>query len=140
MEVKLSRISDRATDIMLYAFATMLSCQLAGEVFVRALGLSVPGPVVGMILLAALMVLNAPLPSQLVDTADGLLKHFSLLFVPAGVGVVQQLHRLGSEGVRLMVVILLSTVITLAVTALVFTGVARLMDGRAKADGSQERP
>ncbi|MGZ8323556.1 MAG: CidA/LrgA family protein [Rhodoplanes sp.] len=110
---------------MLYAFATMLSCQLAGEVFVRALALAVPGPVVGMILLAALMVLKAPLPSELGDTADGLLQH---------------LDRLGSEGVRLLAVVVFSTAITLAVTALVFAGVARLMGRRAEDDGLRERP
>jgi holin-like protein len=38
---------------MLYAFVTMLLCQLVGEVFVRALALAVPGPVVGMVLLAS---------------------------------------------------------------------------------------
>jgi putative effector of murein hydrolase LrgA (UPF0299 family) len=130
--------SERNT--MLYAFATLLSCQLAGEVFVRALALAVPGPVLGMVLLAALMAFKAPLPSALGDTADGLLKHLSLLFVPAGVGVVQHLDRLGSEGVRLMAVVVLSTVITLAVTALVFAGVARLMARRPENDRSKERP
>jgi putative effector of murein hydrolase LrgA (UPF0299 family) len=124
---------------MLYALAAMLSCQLAGEVFVRALAVPVPGPVVGMVLLAALMMLKAPLPSELGGTADGLLKHLSLLFVPAGVGVVQQLDRLGGEAVRLIVVIVLSTGITLAVTALVFAGVARLMADRARPAGSQEQ-
>lgn len=125
---------------MLSAFVTMLLCQLAGEAFVRALALAVPGPVVGMVLLAALMLVKAPLPSALVDTANGLLKHLSLLFVPAGVGVVQQLDRLGSEGVRLMAVIVLSTAITLTVTAVTFAGVARLMGGRARAEGPKVRP
>jgi putative effector of murein hydrolase LrgA (UPF0299 family) len=125
---------------MLYAFAILLSCQLAGEAFVRALAFAVPGPVVGMVLLSALMLLKAPLPSELGDTADGLLKHLSLLFVPAGVGVVQQLDRLGGEGVRLLAVIVLSTAITLAVTALVFAGVARRMTDHTDDGGTQERP
>lgn len=123
---------------MLHALVTMLLCQLAGEVFVHALAVPVPGPVLGMALLAALMMLKAPLPSELGGTADGLLKHLSLLFVPAGVGVVQQLDRLGGEAVRLIVVIVLSTAITLAVTALVFAGVARLMADRAAPSGVQE--
>lgn len=125
---------------MLYAFVTMLLCQLVGEAFVRALALAVPGPVVGMVLLALLMGFKAPLPKALIDTANGLLKNLSLLFVPAGVGVVQQLDRLGSEGVRLLAVIVLSTAITLAVTALTFAGVAWLVGGRAKAEGPQGRP
>ena len=89
---------------------------------------------------SALMLLKAPLPSELGDTADGLLKHLSLLFVPAGVGVVQQLDRLGGEGVRLLAVIVLSTAITLAVTALVFAGVARRMTDHTDDGGTQERP
>lgn len=52
----------------------------------RALTLPVPGPVVGMMLLLALMLMRAPLPAMVEETADGLLKHLSLLFVPAGVG------------------------------------------------------
>ena len=125
---------------MLYAFVTMLLCQLAGEVFVRALALAVPGPVVGMVLLALFMGFKVLLSKALVDTANGLLTNLSLLFVPAGVGVVQQLDRLGSEGVRLLAVIVLSTAITLAVTALTFAGVARLVGGRARAERPLGRP
>lgn len=124
---------------MLYAFAAMLVSSRARCSSVRWCS-RFPGPVAGMILLAALMAFRAPLPSGLGDTADGLLKHLSLLFVPAGVGVVQHLDLLGSEGARLMAVVVLSTAITLAVTALVFAGVARLMGRRAEDDGSRERP
>jgi len=112
---------------MLAAIATLLVCQLAGEALVRVASLPVPGPVVGMVLLVALILLRAPLPAALGDTADGLLRHLSLLFVPAGVGVVQHLGLLGEAGLQLIAVVLLSTVITLAVTAVVFAGVARLM-------------
>ncbi|MEZ5788022.1 MAG: CidA/LrgA family protein [Xanthobacteraceae bacterium] len=119
---------------MLYTFAVLLSCQLAGEAFVRALSLAVPGPVVGMVLLAALMLLKAPLPSELGDTVDTLLKHLSLLFVPAGVGVVQHFDRLRGEGFQLLAVVVLSTAITLVVTAVVFTAVAHLMGPGADDD------
>lgn len=131
---------------MLAALAALLICQLAGEAIVRVLVLPVPGPVVGMLLLFLLLVFRAPLPPALGDTTDGLLRHLSLLFVPAGVGVVQHLDRLGSDGLQLIAVVVLATVITLAVTALVFEGLARLLrvdqsapegddNGAAKADG-----
>jgi holin-like protein len=112
---------------MLISFATLLLCQLAGEAVVRALGVPVPGPVIGLVLLAILLAVRAPLPSELGDTAGGLLKHLSLLFVPAGVGVVQHLDTFGREGLRLVAVLVISVTITLVVTALVFAGVARLM-------------
>jgi putative effector of murein hydrolase LrgA (UPF0299 family) len=112
---------------MLPALAALLLCQLAGEAAVRVLGLPVPGPVVGMVILFALLAAKAPLPAMMQDTSDGILRHLSLLFVPAGVGLVNNLDRLGSDGLRLYVVVLISTVIALTTTALVFAGVARLM-------------
>jgi len=112
---------------MLAAFAALLVCQLVGEAIVRLVGLPVPGPVVGMALLFGWMLVRAPTPDELGDTADTLLKHLSLLFVPAGVGVVQHIDRLGHEGLRLIAVVVLGTVIALAVTALTFEYLARIM-------------
>ncbi len=113
---------------MLAALAAFLVCQLIGEAIVRGLALPVPGPVLGMVLLVLLMLARAPLPKGLGKTSDGLLKHLSLLFVPAGVGVVQNLAVLGHEGMRLIAVVVLATVITLAVTALTFEYLARFMN------------
>jgi putative effector of murein hydrolase LrgA (UPF0299 family) len=112
---------------MLHALAAFLLAQLAGETVVRVTSLPLPGPVIGMVLVFMLLAARARLPAALEDTADGILRHLSLLFVPAGVGVVQQLDRLGSEGGRIFLVVLISTVCTLAVTAVVFAGVARLI-------------
>ena len=133
---------------MLAALAALLVCQLAGEVIVRGIGLPVPGPVLGMVLLALAMLVRVPLPKDIGKTSDGLLKHLSLLFVPAGVGVVQNLAVLGHEGVRLIAVVVLGTVITLSVTALTFEYLARFMGvdeapddhhetGETEADGAK---
>ncbi len=114
---------------MLHAIVLLLVCQLAGETLAHFLSLPLPGPVIGMVLLLAALMLRLPLPQAMGDTADGILRHLSMLFVPAGVGVVQQLDLLGAEGGRLLVVVVLSTVIALAVTALTFTWVAKLVGG-----------
>ena len=117
---------------MLHALAAFLLAQLAGEAVVHVTSLPLPGPVVGMALVFALLAARTRLPTALEETADGILRHLSLLFVPAGVGVVQQLDRLGAEGGRIFLVVLISTIVTLAVTAVVFAGVARLL---GEADG-----
>lgn len=124
---------------MLAAITTLLACQLAGEAAVRVAALPIPGPVVGMILLFALMLARAPLPGALGPTADGLLQHLSLLFVPAGVGVVQHLELLSGAGLRLLAVVVLATSITLAVTALVFAALARLLRADDLAPGKQDQ-
>jgi holin-like protein len=105
---------------MLPAIAFLLIAQLIGEGIVRALEIPFPGPVVGAVLLCIFLVARVPRPTQLDETADAMLKHLSLLFVPAGVGVVQHLERVGADGVLLIIVVVLTTIITLVVTALVF--------------------
>jgi putative effector of murein hydrolase LrgA (UPF0299 family) len=120
---------------MAQAFALLLLCQFVGESAVRLLGLTVPGPVLGLLLLAAgLLIRNrlvgpdAPSVNEIPVgvAANGLLAHFSLLFVPAGVGIIQQGGLVLNNGVALIAAIVISTALSLVVTAYVFLAVARL--------------
>jgi holin-like protein len=122
---------------MLRAFAILLACQLAGETITRALALPLPGPVLGLILLV--MLLFAVERRHLVDSstidetslgkvANGLLAVLGILFVPAGVGVVQDLGLLREYGAALAAALVVSTFLTLTVTVWVFVGVSRLME------------
>lgn len=110
----------------LQGFAVLLCAQAAGEVVSRLLksnsGWTLPGPVVGMLLLCA--VLLVPLFQVWLADAIGqasqiLLSHLSLLFVPVGVGVMVHLGLLSAYGWKLALVLVLSTWAGLAVTALV---------------------
>jgi holin-like protein len=119
---------------MVRGFVVLLLLQLAGEVLSRGLKLPVPGPVLGLVFLfLALMAYQRLLRVDPVDVgrtdvarvAEGLLQNLALLFVPAGVGVVQQLKLLSDYGVAIAIALIGSTAVTLAVTVLVFTAVAR---------------
>lgn len=121
---------------MIASLSVILICQLIGEVIVRGLGLPLPGPVIGLALLFALMILRdrftalarGPLRDNAVEgTAKGMLAHLSLLFVPAGVGVVQNLDLLAQRGVAIALVLAASVVVTLLVTAGTFLIISRLM-------------
>lgn len=118
---------------MLDALALLLVCQLAGEVVARGLDLPLPGPVLGLVLLVAGLAVKGRVPAALDETAQGLLRHLSLLFVPAGVGVLLHLARIRSEWLPILVALLLSAVLTLVVTAWVFRWVGRLV-GRTPED------
>jgi holin-like protein len=116
--------------------AAILISQLAGESLARGLGLPVPGPVIGLLLLLGFFLARARFggaaPGQINDTstghvAQGLLQNLSILFVPAAVGVVDQLHILGDYWLALSLALAVSTVLSLAVTVLVFVNVARWM-------------
>ena len=111
---------------MLGAITLLLVFQLLGEVIVLALDLPVPGPVVGMLLLFVSLALRGGAAAPLRDTANGLLSHLSLLFVPAGVGVMVHFARLGDEWLPIAAALAGSTVITIAVTALVMRALLRI--------------
>jgi len=121
---------------MIASLSLILLCQLAGEVFVRGLGLPMPGPVVGLLLLLLLLLARdrfaalarGPLHQDGVENASrGLLAHLSLLFVPAGVGVVQKLDLVAEHGIAVAVVLAISVVVTLLVTVATFLVASRLM-------------
>ena len=117
---------------MVRAFAILLVCQLTGEGIVYLSGAPVPGPVIGLLVLAVGLALDerhaarAPLEATaLGQAAHGLLSHLSLLFVPAAVGIVQQGGSLAANGATIVVALFVSTILTLAVTAAVFVWAAR---------------
>jgi holin-like protein len=104
---------------MIGALTLLLLFQLAGEVLVKLLAVPLPGPVLGMALLFAALALRGGPSEPLRNTANGLLQHLSLLFVPAGAGVMIHFSRIGSEWPAILGALIASTALTLAVTALV---------------------
>jgi putative effector of murein hydrolase LrgA (UPF0299 family) len=112
---------------MIFHITVLLAFQLLGEVISRALLPALPGPVLGMVLLLTAMLALPRLAEAIRSTANGLLSHLSLLFVPAGVGVVGHLDLIADHGVALIAALVLSTVLAITVGALVFVGVARVM-------------
>jgi len=104
---------------MLQAITALLVCQLIGEVIARGLGLPLPGPVIGMALLLAVLIVRKQEPAALGQTCDGLLQHLSLLFVPAGVGVLVYLGLIANQWFAILAALIGSTVLGLIVTALV---------------------
>jgi holin-like protein len=104
---------------MIAALGRLLLFQLIGEGLSFGLKLPIPGPVLGMALLLGWLLWRPREAEQIRPTAQEILKHLSLLFVPAGVGVMLHGARLADEGVKLLMALVLSTVLTIAVTALV---------------------
>jgi holin-like protein len=114
---------------MIRGFALILVFQLAGELLTRLLSLPVPGPVIGMVLLLLALELELPQQEPLRAASAGLLSILSLLFVPAGVGIVQHLPRLSAEWFALTAALLVSTAATIAVTGLVAARLLRRPTG-----------
>ena len=111
--------------IMIAAIAGLLTCQLIGEILVRALLLPLPGPVAGLALMFLFLVWHGrghpemaeAIPLELGRVSDTLLRNLSLLFIPAAVGVVQYLDLLRANAAAITIAIVVSTTLSLVVTA-----------------------
>lgn len=115
---------------MIPALMVILVCQLFGEVVSHSLHLPLPGPVLGMALLLVSMKVSDRLAALVRPVAQVILGNLSLLFVPAGVGIIGHLDLVQAEGLPLALALIGSTVAAIAVGALTFRAVARAMEGR----------
>jgi holin-like protein len=127
---------------MIASLSLILLCQLVGEVIARGLFLPMPGPVLGLLLLLLLLLLRdrfavlarGPLRNDGVENASrGLLANLSLLFVPAGVGVVQKLDLIAVHGIAIVAVLAISVLVTLLMTVGTFLVASRLLSRRRSA-------
>jgi holin-like protein len=117
---------------MIAALALLVLCQLAGEVLARLAGIPVPGPVLGMVLLFLGLAWRGRMPEPLRRTSRGILAHLSLLFVPAGTGMMLHVARLKAEWLPILASLILSTALTIVVTGWVFSAMSRLTGDMAE--------
>ncbi|TVQ43882.1 MAG: CidA/LrgA family protein [Gammaproteobacteria bacterium] len=110
----------------------LLICLAAGEALVRLSGLPVPGAVPGMLLLYAMLLYLRRVGEGLAAVSTGLLAWLGLFFVPAGVGIVVHAEVLRPVALQIVAVMVLSTLLTLIVTALAMAGLMAL-SGRRRA-------
>lgn len=117
---------------MLLGITVLIVFQLVGEVVAYFLGGLIPGPVIGMILVALALLLSRgrdnlhSLGEKTSETSRLVLANLGLLFVPAGVGIIKHVDLIIARGPALIAVIVLSTTTTLVVTVWVFLFVKRL--------------
>lgn len=106
---------------MLGYLTLLLVCQLIGESLAVVLAIPLPGPLIGMAVLFVIVFAADALGARGVvdgttEAADALLRHLSLLFVPAGVGVVLHLALIREEWLSITLALVGSAVLTTLVT------------------------
>ncbi len=118
----------------LQGISLLLIYQLAGELSVSLLDIPVPGPVIGMVMLFLTLVIRGQSSKALDSSSTALLSHLSLLFVPAGVGIMVHFDRIINEWQAISTALILSTVITMAATALIMLGLNHLFAKKEQND------
>jgi putative effector of murein hydrolase LrgA (UPF0299 family) len=110
---------------MLRGLVAVLLFDLAGELAARVLHVPLPGPVIGMVLLFVALVAWRELARRIERGASLLLRHMSLFFVPAGVGVVTQIGVIRAEWLPIAAALVGSTLLALAAGGAAFAWGAR---------------
>ncbi len=111
---------------MIESITVLLICQLVGEVVARASGLPLPGPVIGMAILFAGLLVRGGIPEPLHQTTRSILEHLSLLFVPAGVGVMLYLPLIADQWLPIVTAVIVGTLVTIAITAWIMRAMLKL--------------
>ena len=122
---------------LINALTILLVFQLMGEISVRYFSLPIPGPVLGMLMLFLTLLLRNRVHDSLESTASGLLEHLSLLFIPAGVGIMVHVDRIASDWFAIAVALIVSTVITFIGSAGIMVLMERVM---VKPDDKGQQP
>ena len=101
------------------AIFVLIVLQLIGESIVQVSGLPVPGAIIGLILLYAILVFRGQVSDEMSRTSGFLLQNLGVLFVPAGVGVIAYLPMIATQWWIIVLVLLVSVCATIAITGLV---------------------
>lgn len=104
---------------MISGLVQILLFQGLGELITHFLLPLIPGPVIGLILLLGFLALRKNVNPSVDEVATVFSQHFGLLFVPAAVGVVMFWPQLKAHAVAIVAALVVSVVLTIAVTALV---------------------
>ena len=99
--------------------------QAIGELISNFLMPFIPGPVIGLVLLLAFLVVRNNLPSDIDTVGSTILQHLGLLFIPASVGVILYLPILKANAWAVLATLGVSVVATIAVTG----GLLKLISG-----------
>ena len=119
---------------MLQSIFFIFLFQLIGEVVQKLLQITIPGPVIGLVLLIVFLVLSErfnkkwlseEFEENLVQTSESILRYLPLLFVPIGVGVVLHVSLLEGALIKVLVLLVVGTLTTLGFTAWVMQKVQR---------------
>lgn len=92
--------------------------------------LPLPSGIVGLLLLFILLLTKAIRPSQIDIAGDFVLRNMAIFFLPSTVGIMQYFSVLAENWLPFAVIVVVSLIVTFAVTALTVTLLIKALSGR----------
>lgn len=123
---KLRTIAVSVLQVILLFFISMAMNQLA-----ELLHLPVPGSILGIIVIFALLKTNIIKLTWIERGANLLLAELLLFFIPSAVGIMKYIPLLESEGVRILVVVVSSTFIVMLSSGLIASQITKRKESKA---------
>lgn len=121
----------------LKGFLIILLCNLLGNLLIVMTGLPIPGSVIGLLLLLALLLLKK-VKLETVEPAGGLLTALLMLFIlPGGVNMMNSFHKFDGILVQALLVGVLTTLLSLLSAGWTVQAIGKLRkkrSGEAKND------
>lgn len=102
----------------LRAFAILYLCLIVGNLISTLLPFSIPGSIVGMLILFILLALQIVPAHWAQPGCSILLKNMTILFVPIGVGIMNYYDLLSQQMIPILVSCVVSTLIVMIVVAI----------------------
>ena len=110
---------------MVRGFAILLGLQWLGVLLSTRFDLPLPGSVVGMVLMLIVLRVGLVKLEWVTEASELLLKNLSMLFVPAGVGVMVYFELISRQWLSLTIATVASTIAAIAVTGLTAKALTR---------------
>ncbi|RCX16663.1 holin-like protein [Fontibacillus phaseoli] len=105
--------------------AILVLFSLAMNYLAQWLHLPIPGSILGIIVLFALLKMNIIKLTWIEQGANWLLAELLLFFIPAAVGVMKYIPLLEHDGVQILIVVVSSTVIVMASSGLIASHIVK---------------
>lgn len=105
----------------------LCACLFVGSILKALIPLPIPETIYGMLLLFILFAIKAIKTDDIRKTSDAILDNFAFLFVPAGVGIIENLDLFKQNIVVILIITIITAAIALAITMLVVEAMQKRM-------------
>lgn len=105
--------------------AILILFSLGMNFLAQALHLPIPGSILGIVILFALLKTGVIKLAWIEQGANWLLAELLLFFIPAAVGVMKYIPLLEHDGVRILTVVILSTLTVMVSSGLIASRIAK---------------
>ncbi len=111
---------------LLRQFLVIMAVSFVGEILHAVLPLPIPASIYGLVLMLALLMTGALKLSAVEDAGKFMIEIMPVMFIPAGVGLMESWGELKAALVPVLVITLVSTIVVMVVSGRVTQAVIRM--------------